>query len=63
MAGASLRTTAPTCFAKAGDCTAAWNTWREAWKLDPNLSPQSRNLNDDGLRRGFEAVVRKCKDK
>ncbi|HEY1693070.1 MAG TPA: hypothetical protein VGG39_12970 [Polyangiaceae bacterium] len=63
QAGASLRTTAPTCFAKAGDCATAWTTWKEAWKLDPNLSPQSRNLNDDALRHGFDAVVRQCKDK
>jgi hypothetical protein len=61
MAGASLRTTAPACFAKAGDCDSAWSSWKEAWKLDPNLPPASRNLNDDALRRGFEAVVRKCK--
>ena len=63
MAGASLRTTAPACFAKAGDCDSAWSSWKEAWKLDPNLSPQSRNLNDDALRHGFEAVVAKCKGK
>jgi hypothetical protein len=62
MAGASLRTTAPACFAKAGDCDSAWSSWKEAWKLDPALSPQSRNLNDDALRHGFEAVVRKCKN-
>jgi hypothetical protein len=61
QAGASLRTTAPACFAKAGDCDSAWSAWKEAWKLDPNLSPQSRNLNDDALRHGFEAVVSKCK--
>ena len=60
MAGASLRTTGPSCFAKAGDCDAAWSAWKEAWKLDPNLSaPQSRNLNDDALRHGFDAVVAK----
>jgi hypothetical protein len=63
QAGAALRTTGPTCFAKAGDCDSAWSAWKEAWKLDPNLSPQSRNLNDDALRRGFEAVVSKCKGK
>jgi hypothetical protein len=63
MAGASLRTTGPSCFAKAGDCDSAWNAWKEAWKLDPNLSAQSRNLNDDALRHGFEAVVAKCKGK
>jgi hypothetical protein len=63
MAGASLRTTAPACFAKAGDCDAAWSSWKEAWKLDPALSEKSRNLNDDALRRGFEAVVSKCKGK
>ena len=32
----------PACFAKAGDCDSAWSAWKEAWKLDPNLSPQSR---------------------
>ncbi|HEY8090218.1 MAG TPA: hypothetical protein VIF09_20295 [Polyangiaceae bacterium] len=63
QAGASLRTTGPTCFAKAGDCDQAWATYKEAWKLDPNLSPQSRNLNDDALHHGFEAVVSKCKGK
>ena len=63
QAGAALRTSAPACFAKAGDCDSAWSAWKEAWKLDPNLSPQSRNLNDDALRHGFEAVVSKCKGK
>jgi hypothetical protein len=63
QAGAALRTTAPACFAKAGDCDSAWNAWKEAWKLDPNLSPQSRNLNEAGLRAGFDAVVSKCKGK
>jgi hypothetical protein len=62
-AGAALRTTAPSCFAKAGDCTAAWNAYKEAWRLDPNLPPQSHNLNDDALRRGFETIIRACKDK
>jgi hypothetical protein len=63
MAGASLRTTAPACFAKAGDCDAGWSAFKEAWKLDTALSPQSRNLNDDALRHTFEAVARQCKGK
>jgi hypothetical protein len=60
---ANVRTDAPMCLAKAGDCAQAWTVYKEAWKLDPSLSPASRNLNEEGLRVGFEAVVARCKGK
>jgi hypothetical protein len=57
---ANVRTNAPMCLARAGDCEKSWTVYKEAWKLDPLMSDSSRKINDAGLRNGFDGVVRQC---
>ena len=57
---ANVRTNAPMCLARAGDCEQSWIVYREAWRLDPLMSDASRKINDADLRNGFDAVVRQC---
>jgi hypothetical protein len=58
-AASALRLAAPACFAKAGDCDAAWIAWKEAW----NLAPRTRTYDEATLRRTFDIhpSVSKCK--
>jgi hypothetical protein len=57
---ANVRTNAPLCLARAGDCEKSWAVYKEAWKLDPLMNERSRNLNDSALRGGFDVMVRQC---
>jgi tetratricopeptide (TPR) repeat protein len=54
---ANVRTNAPKCLARAKDCAAALTVYKEAWKLDPLMPEASRNLNEQALRVGFDAVI------
>ena len=54
---ANVRTNAPKCLARAKDCGAALTVYKEAWKLDPLMPGASKNLNEQALRVGFDAVI------
>ncbi len=54
---ANVRTNAPKCLARAHDCAAALTVYKEAWKLDPLMPEASKNINEQGLRVGFDAVI------
>jgi hypothetical protein len=60
---ANVRTNAPLCLARAGDCARSWQVYKEAWKLDPLMPERSKALDDSALRGGFDAVVSKCAGK
>jgi hypothetical protein len=48
----------PTCFAKAGDCTAAWRTYEELWRSKvPATAPK------ETLRSMFDSSIAACKGK
>jgi hypothetical protein len=53
----NVRTNAPLCLARAHDCAAALTVYKEAWKLDPLMPAESKKLNDQALRSGFDAVI------
>jgi hypothetical protein len=57
---ANVRTNAPLCLARAGDCEKSWAVYKEAWKLDPLMNERSRSLNEAALRGGFDVMVRQC---
>jgi hypothetical protein len=57
---ANVRTNAPLCLARAGDCDKSWAVYKEAWKLDPLMNDRSRDLSESALRGGFDVVVRQC---
>ncbi|MBS2014622.1 MAG: hypothetical protein JST00_17170 [Deltaproteobacteria bacterium] len=58
---ANVRTNAPLCFARVGDCATALAVFKEAWVLDPLMPEASRKLNEQGLRAGFDAAMgNKC---
>jgi hypothetical protein len=54
---ANVRTNAPLCLARAKDCAAALTVYKEAWVLDPLMPAESRKLNDQALRVGFDAIT------
>ena len=54
---ANVRTNAPKCFARAGDCAQALAVYKEAWMLDPLMPEASKKLNEQGLKVGFDGVV------
>jgi hypothetical protein len=56
----NVRTDAPLCLARAGDCGQAMVVFKEAWRLDPAMNEQSRHLNTQGLETSFYAVVPDC---
>ena len=49
---------APTCFAKAGDCASAWRVYEELWKarVPPNAPKEM-------LRTMFDSSISACKGK
>jgi hypothetical protein len=53
---ANVRTNAPMCLVRAKDCAGALTVFKEAWKLDPLMPADSRALNEQALRAGFDAV-------
>jgi hypothetical protein len=58
QSGHTIRRTGPECFAKAGDCDAAWSAYKDAWRLTPNAGMKT---DDVSLRRGFDSIVKKCR--
>jgi hypothetical protein len=54
---ANVRTNAPLCLVRAKDCAKALDVYKEAWKLDPLMPAQSKAINDQGLRVGFDAIA------
>lgn len=52
----NVRTNAPICLIRAKDCAGALTVYKEAWKLDPLLPARSKNINDQGLNVGFDAI-------
>jgi hypothetical protein len=59
----ALRQNGPQCFAKAGDCDAAFTAWKTARLLDPKLSQRARDQDEKQLRHGFETSVQRCRAK
>jgi hypothetical protein len=54
-APAIVRVAGPECFARAGDCDAAWGAFRESWLAE-------KAFDEGTLRTMFGNVVRRCSD-
>jgi hypothetical protein len=60
--GANVRTNAPLCLARAGDCAHAFTVFVEAWNLDPLMPEQSKLIDAEGKRTVFESIMNgKCR--
>lgn len=61
-AGKTLYATAPNCYARAGDCAAAWRSFRELWPPE-NLKDLDAKKREEVLGQTFDAMVQRCKGK
>jgi hypothetical protein len=60
--GANVRTNAPLCLARAGDCADAFSVFLESWNLDPLMPERSKHLDREGMKTVFESIMNgKCK--
>jgi hypothetical protein len=56
QAPAIVRIAGPECFARAGDCDAAWTTFRETWLA-------TKAYDEGTLRTMFTSIVKRCPSK
>jgi hypothetical protein len=54
---------APACFARAGDCNAAFNAYEETTMLRAKDAGRTLAKGDPSTRRAFEMTVQRCKTK
>lgn len=62
-AGRSLVALAPGCFARAGDCAAAWQVHRELFPAENLKEVKDAKVREDVLAQTFDAMVPRCKGK
>lgn len=56
-----LGLTGPGCLARAGDCAAAWTTYREHQLKEPWLRDVAAESRDALIRENFDSAVARCK--
>lgn len=62
-AGKSLWTIAPNCFARAGDCAAAWSVFKQLYPMENLKEVKDPKVRDEAVTTSFDAIVTKCKGK